>query len=95
MRRRCSSVMPQHPKRRWGYIDPNSFRDSFWHNNQKISMSGLSMQEKLQVLMPIAQELCGDMHLIPCFRERSFRQQEQTQAEAWLRENGYTQYMFK
>lgn len=77
------------------YIDPNSFRDSFWHNNQKISMSGLSMQEKLQVLMPIAQELCGDMHLIPCFRERSFRQQEQTQAEAWLRENGYTQYMFK
>lgn len=27
------------------YIDPNSFRDSFWHNNQKISMSGLSMQE--------------------------------------------------
>lgn len=53
------------------------------------------MQEKLQVLMPIAQELCGDMHLIPCFRERSFRQQEQTQAEAWLRENGYTQYMFK
>lgn len=77
------------------YIDPNSFRDSFWHNNQKISMAGMSMPEKLEQLLPIAQELCGDMQLIPCFRERSFRQQEQSQAETWLREHGYTQYMFK
>lgn len=77
------------------YIDPNSFRDSFWHNNQKISMAGMSMPEKLEQLLPIAQELCGDMQLIPCFRERSFRQQEQSQAETWLREHGYAQYMFK
>ena len=53
------------------------------------------MPERLEVLMPIAQELCGDMHLIPCFRERSFRQQEREQAEAWLHANGYAQYMFR
>lgn len=77
------------------YIDPNSFRDSFWYNNAKVNLSGMSMPERLEVLMPIAQELCGDMHLIPCFRERSFRQQEREQAEAWLHANGYAQYMFR
>lgn len=76
-------------------IDMNSFRSSFWHDNERLCLSGKSVTEILGTILPIAENLTGEMAVVPCLREASLSAAERTEAADALRAMGYTRICFK
>lgn len=76
-------------------LDMNYFRDTFWYGNEKFSMAGLTVSQKLDILMPIADALTGEMAVVPCIKASSLSDTELNEAITWLGAHEYKRYLIK
>lgn len=76
-------------------IDIHSFRDTLWYGNEPLSLSGKSVTEILNTILPIAEELTGEAGVIPCLKLSSLTDAEKAEAIAALTALGYTRYCLK